>query len=154
MNRSNSLNTVAAARRNGKNPSSNLVSLAEAFTRALQSGGLRVNDAIYEPTEPAATEPEIELIAEVGAKGLRERNLPVPPCSYHLRVEFSDGTEWFISFNGRLKADTDGTRSFLEAQLSSFHVNGQPSTPDAVEFLLAEDLVILEEWLLEERRSA
>jgi hypothetical protein len=97
VNRSNSACTVAPARCNNKLTSTRLVSVETAFDRALRSGGLHVSDGSLYVAEPAA-EPEIELIEEVGAKGLRERNLPVPDCDYHLRVEFSDSTEWFISF--------------------------------------------------------
>jgi hypothetical protein len=145
-----SLNTVAAARRNGKTQQTlnRPVSVETAFDRAI-----RVNDgSIYEPVAPSATEPAIDLIEEVGPQGLR--NFPVPPCDYHLRVEFSDGTEWFVSFDGQLKEDTDGERCFLEAQLSNFYVDGMPSDPQEVERVLApQGIEAIEEWLLGDGRA-
>jgi hypothetical protein len=156
MSRSNSLNTVAPARRNeirNQNLNSRHVSVEDAWLQALHTGGLHVSDgSLYEPVATTTAEPEIELIAEVGAKGLR--NFPVPPCAYHLRVQFSDGTEWFVSFNGGLVEDTDGARTYLEAQISNFHIDGQTATPDAVEHLLAPaGIEAIEEWLLGDRRG-
>jgi hypothetical protein len=148
-NRSDSLHTLPASRCNGKNPSTHPVSVETAFDRALQSGGIRVTDGSLYEAEPAVA---IELIEEVGPKVLR--GFPVPDCAYHLRVVDSIGTEWFVSFNGRLKEDTDGERSFLEPQLWNFHIDGQAAMPDAVESLLApEGIDVLEEWLLGDRGS-
>jgi glutamine cyclotransferase len=148
--------SVAPLGRNGnRNQNLNpLVSVETAFDRALHTGGLHVSDGSIYVAGPATAEPEIELIEEVGTKGLRERNLPVPDCTYHLRVVDSIGTEWFVSFDGRLVEDTDGERSFLEAQLSNFYIDGMPSTHDEIERVLGpRGVEALEEWLLEDGRS-
>jgi hypothetical protein len=130
--------------------SSSVLTVEPAWRNEKLTLPVRVADgSVY---EPIVAEPEIELIEEVGVTGLL--SFPVPSCAYHLRVVDSIGTEWFISFNARLVEDTEGERSFLEVQLSRWHVDGMPSDPDEVERVLAPSgIEVLEEWVLEDGRA-
>jgi hypothetical protein len=143
---------------NTKSTSTHLVSFEEAFSRALDNR-LRVSDgSVYEldPKPVTQTEPEpkpyaeVSDLVEVTAAEMSQHVLFVPNTRFHLRVEFENGRDVYISFDGRVKDDTDGVRSYAEPQLSNFYVDGLPSTPDVAGFLFEEDLDVLEEWLIEQ----
>jgi hypothetical protein len=132
-----SLNTASPARRNGKNPSNNLVSLQEAFSRAI-----RVSDgSIYEPV------PAIELIAEMTA---RELPFAAPEASTHVRVSYSGGPDRYVSFSPRTFEEKDDYRTFLAVELGRVYVDGIEIEPGNLAIDLDE---ALEEWVLADRRG-
>lgn len=73
---------------------------------------------------------------------------PVPKCDYHLRVEFEDGHDVFLSFDGKVRTEEDDDREFLLADIWNLHIDGFPTSPADVEFLLETDLEVIEEFLI------
>jgi hypothetical protein len=142
MSRSNSLNTVAPARRNEiRNQNLNSpVSIDDAFDRALQAG-LHVSDgSVYEPTAA------IDLIEEVTA---RELPFVVPSgTTTHYRVTYTDDSTRQVSCVPHLYEESDDFRTFLLVELRHLHVDGQKADLDPK---LIEKL---EEWVLSAEKGA
>jgi hypothetical protein len=99
--------------------------------------------------EPSA----VSDLVEVSSLEMAGRVPVVPRTDFHLRVEFEDGRDRFVSFNGRVKEDTDGVRHYVEAQLSHWHLDGRPVDPDAVDALFESAIDRLQEWLIAEEAA-
>ena len=121
--RSESFVAEVAERRNGKNPSSNLVSVEEAFEAALRHGGLHVSDGSAYVAEPAT----IERVEEVSRSPF-----PVPAeVTAHFRAEYSDGSERYVSVDHKVIQASDDFRSWPEVSLGRAYVDGRQTQLDA-----------------------
>src|SRR5689334_25413075 len=120
-NRSDSLHTAVADRRNGKNPSSNIVSFETAFFRAL-NGRLQVPDGSVYEAEPAT----VNLVEEIYR---HEVPFSVPDeAGRHFKVTYTDDSVRYVSCAPDIYPDSDGIWDFLSIDLEHVHVDGQPAT--------------------------
>jgi hypothetical protein len=148
MSRSTSALTVVPLGRNEKLTLNNrLVSVETAWLNALRAGRLRMPDeSVYEPEASSV----VSDLVEISAGEMSQRVPVVPNTDFHLRVEFEDGRDVLVSFDGRVKDSLDDRRTYAEAQLSNWHIDGKAATPVEVDALFTDAVDQLEEWLIEE----
>src|SRR4051812_18160169 len=72
-------------------------------------------------------------LVEVSSLEMSQRVPVIPRTAFHLRVEFEDGRDVYVSFDGRVQTDHDDNCTYADAQLSNWHINGLPADPDAVD---------------------
>ena|SRR5690242_17492372 len=117
-----------------------------AFTAAPAVGNLNLLPVVEVLPQPSAVPDLVEV-----SRGEMAGHVPViPRTDFHLRVEFENGRDRFVSFNGRVKEDTDGVRHYVEAQLSHWHLDGRPVDPSEVDALFESAIDRLQEWLIAE----
>ena len=120
-----------------------------AFTAAPAVGNLNLFPVAKLLAETSA----VSDLVEVSSLEIAGRVPVVPRTDFHLRVEFENGRDRFVSFNGRVTEDTDGVRHYVEAQLSHWHLDGRPVDPDAVDALFESAIDRLQEWLIAEEAT-
>src|SRR4051812_7434911 len=98
------------------------------------------------PEQPST----VSDLVEVSSLEMAGRVPVVPRTDFHIRVEFENGRDVFVSFKGRVKDSLDDRRTYAEAQLSKFHLDGLPVEPDAVDALFESAIDRLQEWLMAE----
>ena len=135
MNRSESVLTVVADRRNEKLTSTRLVSFQEAFFRALH-GRLQVSDGSVYEAEPAT----VNLLEEIYR---HEVPFSIPDeAGRHFRVTYTDDSVRYVSCAPDIYPDSDGIWDFLSIDLEHVHVDGQPATLDAELSAEIEDMIL------------
>jgi hypothetical protein len=102
------------------------------------------------PAQPST----VSDLVEVSSLEMAGHVPVIPDTDFHLRVEFENGRDRVVSFNGCVKPDTDGVRHYVEAQLSNFHINGLPVEPDVVDALFENAVDQLEQWLIAEEEAS
>ena len=89
-------------------------------------------------------------IVEVDASELKTRLLFVPESLYHVRVEFEDGQDVYISFNRRFWKESDDFRTYEGVELYDLHLDGLPVDAGDLDFLFEEGLERLEHFVWEQ----
>jgi hypothetical protein len=86
-------------------------------------------------------------LVEVDASELKIRLLFVPESLYHVRVEFEDGQDVYISFNRRFWKERDDFRTYEGVELYDLHLDGIPVDESDLDFLFEEGIERLEQFV-------
>jgi hypothetical protein len=89
-------------------------------------------------------------LVEVDASELKTRLLFVPESLYHVRVEFEDGQDVYISFNRRFWKESDDFRTYEGVELYDLHLDGIPVDAGDLDFLFEEGIERLEQFVWEQ----
>ena len=94
-------------------------------------------------------------VVEVSAGELKRLGKVFPNAGYHVRAEFEDGTDRYLSFDAHFIRETDeATGDDVEYyDLFNLHLDGRPCTVDDVDGLFEGGLERLATWLVEEREA-
>src|SRR5690349_6498468 len=102
-----------------------------AFTAAPAVGNLNLFPVAKLLAETSA----VSDLVEVSSLEMSLSVPVVPSTVFHLRVEFENGKDVYVSFDGNVRDSHDDHRTYKEAQLSNFHLNGLPADPAKVDAL-------------------
>jgi hypothetical protein len=116
-------------------------------TFALESEGINRLAEIEESPKPYVS---VWDIVEVDASELKTRLLFVPESLYHVRVEFEDGQDVYISFNRRFWKESDDFRTYEGVELYDLHLNGISVDAGDLDFLFEEGVERLEQFVWEQ----
>ena len=128
------------------------MSLANALSTAIHSDGKPnlLSGAALADALNAST--ALYDLVEVSAAEVKPRVSSVPSTRHHVRVEFEDGTDRYLSFDAEFIRETDERDgSPVEYyDLYNLHLDGQPCTVADIDRLFEGGLEHLASWLLEQ----
>ena len=81
---------------------------------------------------------------------LKTRLLFVPEATHHVRVEFEDGQDVYISLKRRFWKERDDFRTYEGVELYGLHLDGIPVDAGDLDFLFEEGIERLESFVWEQ----
>jgi hypothetical protein len=93
-------------------------------------------------------------LGEVTPAELAPHVLFVPNTRFHFRVEFEEGPDVYLSFEGRVYTERDDLRTYVGAEVYDLHLDGFPADADELEAVFPGGMAWLEEWLIEQEAMA
>jgi hypothetical protein len=131
------------------------MSLANALSTAIHSDGKPnlLSGAALEDALNAST--ALYDLVSVSAGEIKPHVPSIPRTTYHVRVEFENGADRYLSFDAEFIRETDERDgSPVEYyDLYRLHLDGRPCTAADVDGLFEGGLERLAIWLVEEREA-
>jgi hypothetical protein len=128
------------------------MSLANALSTAIHSDGKPnlLSSAALEDALNAST--ALYDLVSVSAGEIKPHVPSIPRTTYHVRVEFENGTDRYLSFDAQFIRETDERDgSPVEYfDLYNLHLDGQPCTEGDADELFAGGMERLGQWLFAE----
>lgn len=89
-------------------------------------------------------------LVEVSAAEIKLRVLNVPKTRYHVRVEFENGQDRYLSVDRRFWKERDDLRTYKGVEVYNVHLDSSPCTPGNVGDPFEGGFDRLEHWIGEQ----